>query len=337
MIRLGINGFGRIGKLVSRMALTKEGVRLVQINDRMSAEMIAHFLKYDSLHGRSELEISYGDNYIVVNGNLIAVTSFLEPSLIPWREKNVDVVVDSSGKFKTADALQGHINMGAEKVVLSCPAEDDKNIKTVVMGVNNEILTSEDKIISNASCTTNCVAIMLQVLLSNFGVARAFMNTIHPFTNNQNLQDGFHKDLRRARSAFNNIIPTTTSAIKATKLLFPNLKDSFDGFASRVPVADCSFVELTAQLEKEVSVEDVNNAFHKESAGQLKPYLEYVNEPIVSSDIQTNTHSAIFDAQLTRIINGDLIQIVAWYDNESGYSARIIDLVKYISEKWNSK
>jgi glyceraldehyde 3-phosphate dehydrogenase len=329
---LGINGFGRIGKLVSRQALTTEGIQLVHINDRMPPDMIAHLLKYDSLHGKLERDIGFGEGFISVDNQMITVSNGLLPSLIPWKEHYVDVVVDSSGKFKTAAALQGHIDGGAGKVILSCPAEDEAIKRTVVMGVNNHLVTSNDVIISNASCTTNCVAIMLQVLFEEYGVSRAFMNTVHPFTNNQNLQDGYHDDYRRARSALNNIIPTTTSAIEATQLVFPQLSGKFQGFASRVPVADCSFVELTAEINKKTTVEEINAAFLKHSQGVLKPYLEYTSDPVVSSDINRNRHSAVFDAQLTKVIDGDLIQIVAWYDNEAGYSARIIDLINYISK-----
>ena len=332
MIRIGVNGFGRIGKLVCRKALNDNSFKLVQINDRMSAEMIAHLLKYDSLHGKFEMDISFGEGYICVNDNKIVVSNYMSPSEIPWKNQAVDVVVDSSGKFKTEKTLQGHLDNGAQRVILSCPADDDSITRNVVMGVNHDIISPDDKIISNASCTTNCTAIILKVLLNSFGVKRAFMNTIHPFTNNQNLQDGYHKDLRRARSAFNNIIPTTTSAIKATELILPELKGNFDGFASRVPVADCSFIELSAQLEANVSVKEINNAFLMESNEKFKTYLEYTNEAIVSSDIQRNIHSAVFDAQLTRVIGGDFIQIVAWYDNEAGYSNRAADLIERISK-----
>ncbi|MCK9254226.1 MAG: type I glyceraldehyde-3-phosphate dehydrogenase [Bacteroidales bacterium] len=331
-IQLGVNGFGRIGKLVCRMLLSDKNFNLVQINDPMSAEMIAHLLKYDSLHGQFEAEIQHGENYISVNGEKIAVTNFTNPAQIPWNENKVNIVVDSSGKFKTASSLEGHLKMGAETVILSSPAGDSSVERSVVMGLNHKSISLDDKIISNSSCTTNCVAIVLEVLFRHFGVKTAFMNTVHPFTNNQNLQDGFHKDMRRARSAFNNIIPTTTSAIEATKLIYPELKNNFDGFATRVPVADCSFVELVAKLKTKVDVETINSAFLKESKGDLKKYLEYTKDPIVSSDVQRNRHSAIFDSQLTRVLDDDLIQIVAWYDNETGYSARIVDLIKYISD-----
>jgi|SRR5690554_2305499 glyceraldehyde 3-phosphate dehydrogenase len=331
VIRLGVNGFGRIGKIVCRMLLSDNSFDLVQINDPMSAKMIAHLLKYDSSHGQFDAEIGHGDDFITVNGKKIVVTNFTSPSQIPWKDNKVNIVVDSSGKFKTATSLQGHLQMGAERVILSSPGEDSSIKRTVVMGINQQNISNDDKIISNLSCTTNCVAMVFEVLFRHFGVKSAFMNTVHPFTNNQNLQDGFHKDMRRARSAMNNIIPTTSSAIKATTLLYPELANRFDGFATRVPVADCSFVELTAQLNKKVDVEAINSAFLKESQGDLKKYLEYTEDPIVSSDIQGNKHSAIFDSQLTRVIGDNFIQIVAWYDNETGYSARIVDLVKYIS------
>lgn len=330
-VKIGINGFGRIGKLVFRLALNTPGLEVVHLNDKMTTDLMAHLLKYDSVHGKFDANINYDSNHLSVNGKDIFVSNYTSPAEIPWNETGANIVVDSSGKFKTKQLLEPHFNGGVKKVILSCPSSDNSVDKTVVMGVNNNEILPTDRIISNASCTTNCVAVALKVLKNEFGVKRAFMNTVHPTTNNQNLQDGFHSDFRRARSAINNIIPTTTSAIKTIHLLFPEMKEIFDGFATRVPVADCSFVEFTAQLGKNVSKQEINDAFKHYADNELKNYLEYCDDPIVSSDINNNYHSAIFDSLATKVIGGDLIQILAWYDNECGYSARIVDLIKYIS------
>ncbi len=330
-IRIGINGFGRIGKLVFRLASQNPEIEVVHINDKMTIDLMAHLLKYDTVHGKFNTEINFDENYIYLNNKRILVTSDSTPAEINWNNE-VDFVIESSGRFKTKTELEGHLKSGVKKVILSCPSSDNSMDRTVVLGVNHLDLQQEDRIISNASCTTNCVCVMLKVLKDEFGVKRSFMNTVHPFTNNQNLQDGYHSDFRRARAALGNIIPTTTSAIKTTKIIFPEMKDSFDGFATRVPVSDCSYVELTANLNKNVSIKDINDAFLYYSENSLKGYLEYCTDPIVSSDITNNYHSAIFDSLCTKVLLGDMIQIIAWYDNESGYSARIIDLINYISK-----
>lgn len=332
-IRIGINGFGRIGKLVFKLASKTPDIEVAHINDCMDIKMMSHLLKYDSIHGRFASDIGFDTEHLIVNGLKIPVTHFSKPSDIPWSKNSVDIVIEASGKFKTREMLQGHINSGAKKVILSSPSNDRSIDRTVVMGVNHMDITSSDQIISNASCTTNCVAIMIKVMDEVFGIRKALMNTIHPFTNNQNLQDGYHTDPRRARSALNNIIPTTTSAIGAIEIIFPRLSGSFDGFATRVPVADCSFVELYIHLNKVTNAVEINKAFLNYANSTLKKYLEYCSDPIVSSDINNNTHSAIFDALSTKTVGGDLVQILAWYDNETGYSARIIDLIKYISDK----
>ncbi len=329
-IRIGINGFGRIGKMVFRLASNTQGLEVVHVNDKMDTGLMSHLLKYDSVHGKCDGKIDYDDSHIIVNGIKILVTNYNNPSEIPWDKSNADIVVDSCGKFLEKPLLEGHLDNGAKKVILSCPANDDSMDRTVVMGVNNTLIKKRDRVISNASCTTNCVAIMLQVLKEEFGIKRAFMNTVHPTTNNQNLQDGFHSDYRRARSAINNIIPTTSSAIKTTKIIFPELENCFDGFATRVPVSDSSFVELTAQLDKKVTVESINEAFLRHSETDLKAYLEYCEDPIVSSDVNNNRHSVIFDSLATKVLGEDFIQILGWYDNECGYSARIIDLIRQI-------
>lgn len=333
MTKIGINGFGRIGKFVSRLVLLSSELELVHINDKMSPEMIAHLLKYDSIHGKFEMDVTFDDHYLYVNNHNILITNYLNHEDIPWGDNNVEIVVESSGIFKTKTLLEKHLKDSVKKVILSCPPADDSIDKMVVLGVNDSILKESDTIISNASCTTNCVAIMVQVLEEQFGVKQAFMNTVHPMTNNQNLQDGYHSDFRRARCAINNIIPTTTSAIGVVEKIIPKLDGKFDGFATRVPIADCSFVELTAQLESKTTVAEINEAFHQAAQGNLKPYLAFTSDPIVSSDIQSESHSAIFDALCTKVLGGDFIQILAWYDNESGYSHRILDLIQLISKK----
>lgn len=331
LLKVGINGFGRIGKLVFRHIAAHPDMEVVQINDKMNTQLMAHLLKYDSLHGRFQVDISFDANHLYVDGKEILVTNFSSPEEILWNKTGVDVVVDSCGKFKTRPLLEGHLHNGAKKVILSCPPDDASIERTVVMGVNHQTIRPTDLIISNASCTTNCVSIMLKVVNEVFGLKKGFMNTVHPMTNNQNLQDGYHSDFRRARSAISNIIPTTSSAVKATQLVMPEMRGIFDGFATRVPVPDCSFVELTAELKSHVSVGQVNEAFLHYAQTELKDFLEYTEDPIVSSDINNNPHSAVHDALATRVLGGDLIQILGWYDNEFGYSSRIVDLIRYIS------
>lgn len=330
-VKIGINGFGRIGKLVFRYSEQEPELEVTHINDKMGIELMSHLLKYDSIHGKLDAKVVIEGNCLLVNDRKILITNEENPSEIPWDESGVKIVVDSSGKFKTSQKLEGHMRKGVRKVILSSPAEKNMIERTIVLGVNEGDLKAEDKFISNASCTTNCIAVVLKVLLDKFGIEKAFMNTVHPFTNNQNLQDGFHKDFRRARSAYNNIIPTTTSAIDTTGLVLPEMLGKFDGFATRVPVADCSFVELTAVLKNEVTVNEINNIFKEYSNTQMKEYLEYCDEPIVSSDITNNRHSAIFDSLATKVLGGNLLQILVWYDNESGYSSRIIDLIKKVN------
>jgi glyceraldehyde 3-phosphate dehydrogenase len=337
MTKIGINGFGRIGKFVSRLVLLSSELELVHINDKMTPEMIAHLLKYDSIHGKFEMDVEFDDHYLYVNDHNILVTNYLNNDEIPWDHNQVEIVVESSGKYKTKSQLEKHLKKSVKNVILSCPPDDHSVEKMIVLGVNEDIIDPSDPIISNASCTTNCVGMMLKVLDDHFGVDGGFMNTVHPMTNNQNLQDGYHTDFRRARCAINNIIPTTTSAISAITTIMPNLEGKFDGFATRVPIADCSFVELTVQLHKKATVKTINNAFLESSLGYLKPYLAYTSDPVVSSDITSDPHSAIFDALSTKVIGDHFVQTIAWYDNESGYSYRIYDLILYIIGKRNTK
>lgn len=330
-LKVGINGFGRIGKLVFRIIEEQPEIEVVHINDKMNTQLMAHLLKYDSLHGKFNAEVTFDSDHIYVNNREILVTNLSFPSEIPWNKSNVELVVESSGRFKTYPLLEGHLHNGVKKVILSCPPDDNSIQRTVVMGVNHQTIQPTDIIISNASCTTNCVALMLKVIHEVFGFKKGFMNTVHPTTNNQNLQDGYHSDFRRARSAISNIIPTTSSAVKTTQLVMPEMRGIFDGFATRVPIPDCSFVELTAELKSSASVGKINEAFLHYAKNELKNYLEYTEDPIVSSDMTNNPHSAVHDALATRVLGGDLIQILGWYDNEFAYSTRIIDLIKYIS------
>lgn len=330
-IKLGINGLGRIGKLVLRLAHAHCGIEVVQINDMMGTELMAHLIVHDSLHGPFAHHVDYDEQHVYIDGHPILVTHEPTPNQIAARSGGgVHVVVESSGKFKTASQLEGHLRNGAQRVILSCPPDNDSIERTVVLGVNDHLLRATDRIVSNASCTTNCVALMLKVLRDDFGFVRGFMNTVHPATNNQNLQDGYHADPRRARCAINNIIPTTSSAIGTVERVMPELQGRLDGFATRVPVAGCSFVELTAELSRSTSAQELNEAFRQQAQGPLSPYLEYTEAPLVSSDITNNPHSAIFDALSTKVLGGNLVQLLAWYDNEYGYASRIVDLVARI-------
>ena len=329
-VSVGINGLGRIGKMVFRLIFNSTGIEVVHINDPMDNAILVHLLKYDSIHGKFNAEIEDEKAFIKVNGRRIRVTHEETPAAIPWDESSVDQVIESSGQYKTREKLEPHLRKGVKKIILTCPPDDDSIDRTVVMGVNEEQIRETDRIISNASCTTNCVALMLKVLNDSFGVTKAFMNTVHPYTNNQMLLDGPHKDFRRARAAALNIIPTTSSAVRSVCLVMPEMRHRFDGFATRVPVPDGSFVELTAHLKKKVNPEIIRSTFRSASEHRLKDLLEYSEDHLVSSDIINNPHSAVFDALSTKVIDQDFVQLLAWYDNESGYSNRILDVIKYI-------
>ena len=334
MIRVGINGFGRIGRLVFRLMQERQDMKLVAVNDPMLLKTLVHLLKYDTVHGRFGREVR-GDEAtetLFANGHSMKKYSFFHPDKIPWEEHQVDVVVESSGLFLTRDMLEGHLRPGVKKVILSCPPKE-KLDNMVVLGVNHHTLAPEQKLLSNASCTTNCVAPLLKVLEDHFGIDRVFMNTVHPYTNNQRVIDSPHHDLRRARNAADNIIPTTTSAIKAVKEIMPSLRDRFDGFATRVPVSDGSYVELNAILKGKTSVEEVNSLFEMAAENQMKGIIQYCEDPIVSSDVIDNPHSAIFDALSTLVLGGNFVQVLAWYDNEYGYSSRMIDLIALLMKE----
>ena len=331
MVKVGINGFGRIGRNFFRAAL-KSGAQfeIVGINDLTDNATLAHLLKYDSILGRLAQTVTHTDSSITVGGKTIAVSAERDPANIPWGKLGVDIVVESTGIFTKAADAKKHITAGAKKVIISAPASDEDI--TIVMGVNHDKYDStKHNIISNASCTTNCLAPMAKVLNDEFGIVRGLMTTIHAYTNDQVILDFPHKDLRRSRAAALSIIPTSTGAAKAISLVLPELKGKLDGYALRVPVPTGSATDLTVELAKEVSVSEINSALKKASEGSLKGYLTYTEDPIVSADIVTDPSSCILDAGLTKVI-GTTVKVVGWYDNEWGYSNRLVDLIKYIGK-----
>ncbi len=324
-IKVGINGFGRIGRLVFRRGLQLGNVEFVGINDLTDAKTLAHLLKYDSVHGKFNGEVSVDGDSIVVNGNKIKITAEKDPANLKWGELGAEVIIESTGVFRTQEACMKHIEGGAKKVILTVPAKGDIDAM-VVLGVNDDIVTGEEKVLSNASCTTNCLAPVAKVLHDNFGIEKGFMTTVHSYTNDQKVLDLPHKDLRRARAAAVSIIPTTTGAAKAVGKVIPELKGKLDGFALRVPTPDGSITDLVATLKKEVTIEEVNAAMKAAAEGPMKGILEYTEDPIVSADIVGNSHSSIFDAEST-MVNGNMVKVVSWYDNEWGYSCRVVDLM----------
>jgi glyceraldehyde 3-phosphate dehydrogenase len=323
-IKVAINGFGRIGRLTFKALLEKDNVEVVAINDLTNTKTLAHLLKYDSVHGRFNGTVEASDNGIIVNGKEILITAEREPKNLPWGKMGVDVVLESTGRFLDAQGAGGHIEAGARKVVISAPAKGD--IPTVVLGVNEDILNGEETIVSNASCTTNCLAPMAKVLDDTFGIEKGYITTVHAYTSDQNLQDAPHSDLRRARAAAYSIIPTSTGAAKAVGLVLPHLKGKLDGVAMRVPVPSGSLTDLTCVLKRPATKEEINAAMKKAAEGEMKGILEYTEDPIVSIDIIGNTHSCIFDAEMTSA-NETLVKVVGWYDNEAGYSNRAADLI----------
>jgi len=331
MLKVGVNGFGRIGRNFLRASL-ESGAKfeIVGINDLTDNATLAHLLKYDSILGRLKMPVTFTESTITVGGKSISVSAERDPANIPWGKLGVDVVVESTGIFTKAADAQKHIAAGAKKVIISAPATDEDI--TIVMGVNHEKYDStKHNIISNASCTTNCLAPMAKVLNDEFGIVRGLMTTIHAYTNDQVILDFPHKDLRRSRAAALSIIPTSTGAAKAISLVLPELKGKLDGYALRVPVPTGSATDLTVELAKEVSVEQINAALKKASEGYLKGYLTYTEDPIVSADIVTDPSSCILDAGLTKVI-GSTAKVVGWYDNEWGYSNRLVDLIQYIGK-----
>lgn len=327
--KVGINGFGRIGRLVFRAMEKDPAFDIVAINDPGSITAAAHLLKYDSIHGRAYDEVRVDGDSIIVDGRRVRVLSDRDPHNLPWGELGVELVIESTGFFTDANAAHAHIDSGAKKVLITAPAKNEDI--TIVMGVNDDQYDPEKHhIVSNASCTTNCLAPFAKVLMDSFGIKRGFMNTIHSYTNDQKVLDQSHKDLRRARAANLSMIPTTTGAARAVSLVLPELKGKLDGFATRVPTPDGSMVDLTVELEREVTVEEVNEAIKAAAEGPMKGILAYVEDPIVSMDIVGDSHSSLFDSKLTMVLGGkgNLVKCVSWYDNEWGYSNRVKDLAK---------
>ncbi|MCR9252319.1 MAG: type I glyceraldehyde-3-phosphate dehydrogenase [bacterium] len=326
-ITVAINGFGRIGRLSFRQLLTKENVEVVAINDLTDTKTLAHLLKYDSNHGQFPGTVDSDDEHIIVNGTPIKVYAERDPENLPWGDLGIDCVLESTGLFVDEAGSGKHLKAGAKKVVISAPAKG--NIPTVVLGVNEDTLTGDEKVVSNASCTTNCLAPMAKVLDDAFGIEKGYISTVHAYTADQRIQDAPHKDLRRARAAAVSIVPTSTGAAKAVGLVLPHLAGKLDGIALRVPTPTGSLTDLTVVVKKEVTAEEVNAAMKAAADGPLKGVLEYTEDPIVSIDIVGNPHSNIFDAQLTSCM-GTLVKVVGWYDNEAGYSARAADLIAKI-------
>jgi len=328
MSKIAINGFGRIGRLTFRNLIENDNVEIVAINDLTATDMLAHLLKYDSAHGRFNGTVEHTENSLIVNGKEITVYAQRDPETLPWAELGIDVVIESTGFFRDAEGMGKHIKAGAKKVALSAPASGD--IKTIVLGVNDGELTADDTMVSNASCTTNCLSPMAKVLDEKFGIENGFMCTIHAYTSDQRIQDAPHSDKRRARAAAVNMIPTSTGAAKAVALVLPQLKGKLDGYAMRVPTITGSATDLTVTLSKEVTAEEVNAAMREAAKGPLKGILMYTEDPIVSSDIVGDKHSCIFDAGITSV-KGNLVKVLGWYDNEAGYSARLANLVERLA------
>lgn len=334
-IKIAINGFGRIGRMVFRRAIQEPEIEIVAINASYPAETLAHLLKYDSVHGTLSAEVEAGEGFLLVNGKKVQLLNDRNPANLPWTELGVDIVVEATGKFNHREGAELHLQAGAKKVVLSAPGKDED--VTIVMGVNEESYDPQNHhIISNASCTTNCLAPVAKVLHQEFGIVSGMMTTVHAYTNDQNNLDNPHKDLRRARGCATSIIPTTTGAAKAVAKVLPELKGKLNGIALRVPTPDVSIVDLVAEVEREVTVEEVNQALKKAANESMKGYIQYCEEPLVSIDFVGNPHSSIIDA-LSTMVMGKTVKVFAWYDNEWGYSCRVVDLVKYVASLENSK
>ena len=331
MITVAINGFGRIGRRVFRLLHNHPSIKVVAVNDLADAKTLAHLLKYDSIHGVFPAEISSTENSIVVNNKTIPLLNKKHPKDIDWSTLQPDFVIESTGKFKTSEDLEFHLKNGAKKVILSVPPIDD-GIKTIVLGVNQKSLNGSEKIISNASCTTNNAAPMFKIINDLCGIEQAYITTVHSYTTDQSLHDQPHRDLRRARAAGQSIVPTTTGAAKALTKIFPDLANVIGGCGIRVPVANGSLTDVTFNVKNTVTIDQVNNAFKVAAQTNFKNILEYTEDPIVSIDIVGNTHSCIFDAQMTSVI-GNMVKIIGWYDNETGYSSRLIDLIINLSDE----
>ncbi len=337
--KVAINGFGRIGRTILRIILlTKNNIEVVAINDLGDYDTLSYLLKYDTVFGVLDKEISIDNETLVVGDNKhnIKLISQRDPSLIPWSELDIDIVIEATGTFADRESLQKHIEAGAKKVVLTVPPKDEIDA-TIVFGVNEEILEPSMKLISNASCTTNCLAPIAKVIDENFGIVSGLMTTVHAYTNDQALAETTHKDFRRGRSATQNIIPTTTGAAKAVGMVLPSLNGKLDGLAMRVPVPDGSIIDLVVEVQSNTTVEEINDVMKKASEGGMKEIIEYSAVPLASSDIIGNPSSSIFDASSTQVLGKNLIKVVAWYDNEWGYSNRIVDLVELMSKRENNE
>lgn len=331
-LRVGINGFGRIGRNFLRTCLGEDSIEIVGINDLTDAKVLAHLLKYDSVHGIFDADVQVKENSIVVNGKKIGVTASKDPAQLPWKDLKVDIGLESTGLFVDRAGASNHLSAGAGWVIISAPAKEPD--ATVCMGVNEESLdVAKHKIISNASCTTNCLAPIAKVIDEKFTIKRGLMTTIHSYTNDQRILDLPHKDLRRARAAALSMIPTTTGAARAVGLVLPHLKGKLDGMAIRVPTPNVSVVDLVADLEKETTAEAVNAALRQAAEGPMKGILQYTEDPLVSIDMNGNPHSSILDASLTKVLEGTMVKVLSWYDNEWGYSTRLKDLMLYIDKK----
>ena len=330
-IRVGVNGFGRIGRVFFRAALEAPEIEVVGVNDLANAKTLAHLLKYDSVHGTLNAEVAAKGEAIFVNGREIRVCSIKDPAALPWKELGVDIVVESTGIFRDTATASKHLQAGAKKVIISAPAKDPD--VTIVLGVNEHTYEpARHRIISNASCTTNCLATTARVLDDKFGIRRGFASTVHSYTNDQPVHDFPHKDLRRARAAAVSMIPTTTGAATAVGLVMPKLKGRLDGISIRVPTLNVSVVDLVAELEKPTTVQAINDAFREAAAGRLRGILDVTDEELVSSDFNGNPHSSIVDLPSTALIDGALVKVLAWYDNEWGYSCRVRDLIRFMSK-----
>lgn len=323
MIRVAINGFGRIGRTLTRVINDNPHLQLVAVNDLADAETLLHLLKYDSIHRRFPGELSYQNNQATINGNEITFFQSKDIGSLPWNQLDVDLVFEATGHYKTTEAAKAHLTSGAKKVIITAPADDDT--KSIVLGVNDHLLNENDTIVSNASCTTNNAAPMIKVLCDHWGVESAYITTVHSYTTDQKLHDAPHRDLRRARAAAQNIVPTTTGAAKAITRIFPELVGNIGGAGIRVPVPDGSLTDITCILKKPATIDDINQKFMQASANELIGILEYTNDPIVSLDVVGNKHSCLFDAQLTSVL-GQMAKVVGWYDNEFGYSNRLAEL-----------
>jgi len=332
--RVAINGFGRIGRMVFRQIIKDEALEVVAINASYPTETIAHLIKYDSVHGIFDGDVKATEDGIEVDGKKIKQVSERAPEKLPWKDLGVELVIEATGKFNSQDGAMKHVEAGAKKVVLTAPG---KNVdRTIVMGVNDETLEAGDTVISNASCTTNCLAPVVKVLDDNFKIKNGLMTTVHAFTNDQKNLDNPHKDLRRARGCTQSIIPTSTGAAKALGLVLPHLNGKLHGLALRVPTPDVSLVDLVVDVEESVTVDQVNEAFKKAAENELKGIIRYCDEPLVSIDFTTTEHSAILDAPSTIVMEDNKVKVLAWYDNEWGYSARVVDLVKHVAKKLNA-